>query len=91
MEVGHVVIQIRLADLGIGGEGVHNKGVEIDGVETFCGVIKNGVLVDVIDCCRELAAHDGEDHLVGVPSLSCGSIGGMQFFYFGCRGASWDD
>ncbi len=26
MEVGHVVIQIRLADLGISGEDLHDKG-----------------------------------------------------------------
>jgi hypothetical protein len=40
MKVGYVVIQIRLADLGIGGENVHDKGVEIDDVETFGGVVK---------------------------------------------------
>ncbi len=47
MEVGHVVIQIRLADLGVGGEDVHDKGAEIDGIKTFGGVVKNSV-VDVI-------------------------------------------
>jgi hypothetical protein len=34
---------------------------------------------------------DSEDHLVGVPCLACGSIGGMQFLAFGCCGAGWDD
>ena len=49
MEVGHFVIQIRLADLGVGVQDMHDKGAEIDGVETFSGVIKNGI-VDVINC-----------------------------------------
>ena len=44
MEVGHVVILIRLADLGIGSEDVHDKGAEIDGIETFGGVVKNGIV-----------------------------------------------
>jgi hypothetical protein len=58
MEVGHVVIQIRLADLGVGGEDVHDEGVEINGVKTFGGVIKNGI-VDVIDCHHELLNWSG--------------------------------
>ncbi len=45
MEAGYVV----LADLGIGVEGVHDKGVEIDSIETFGGVLKNGI-VDIVDC-----------------------------------------
>ncbi len=75
MKVGHVVIQIRLADLGIGVEDVHDEGAEIEGVETFGGVVKNGI-VDIIDRCCELVTCDGEDHLVGVPCLASGSIGG---------------
>jgi hypothetical protein len=63
VEVGHVVIQIRLADLGIGGEDVHDKGAEINCVETFSGVVKNSV-VDVVYGRRELVACDGEDHFV---------------------------
>jgi hypothetical protein len=42
MELGHVVIQIRLADLGVCVEDVHDEGVEIKGVENFGGVVKNG-------------------------------------------------
>ncbi len=89
-EVSHVVIQIGLADLGVGGEDVHDKRTEINGVETFGGVVKNNI-VDVIDRRHKLVARDGEDHLVCVPCLACSSIGGMQFFAFGCRGAGWDD
>ncbi len=75
IEVGHVVIQIRLANLGVGVEDVHDKGAKNDGVETFGGVVKNGV-VDVIICHHELVACDGEDHLVGVPRLASDSVGG---------------
>ncbi len=83
MEVSHVVIQIRLTDLGMGGEDVHDKGAEIDGVETFGGVVKNGV-EEVIDCRHKLVAHVGEDFLVSVPSLVCSSVDGAQFLAF-CR------
>jgi hypothetical protein len=68
METGHVVIQIRLADLRVGGEDVHDKGAEIDGIETFGGIVKNGV-VDIVDCNRKLVVCDGEDHLVCVPCV----------------------
>ncbi len=37
---------------------------------------KNGI-VDVVDRRHKLAACDGEDHLVGVPRLAIGGIGGM--------------
>jgi hypothetical protein len=90
MEAGHVVIQIRLADLGVGGEDVHDEGAEINGVETFGGIVKNGV-VDVINHRRKLVACDGEDHLVGVPCLMGSGVGGTQFLVFGIRGACWDD
>jgi hypothetical protein len=89
-EVSHVVIQIRLADLGVDGEDVQDEGAEIDGIETFGGVVKNGI-VDVINCCCKLVVCDGEDHLVGVPSLVCSGVGGMQFLALGCCGAGWDD
>ncbi len=90
MEVGHVVIKIRLADPGVGGEDVHDEGAENNGLEMFGGVVKNSI-VDVINCHRKLVTHDGEDHLVGVPCLAWGGIGGMQFLAFSCCGAGWDD
>ncbi len=55
MEVGHVVILIRLADLGTGVEDVHDKDEEIDGIETFGGVVKNGI-VDVTNRHCKLVA-----------------------------------
>ncbi len=90
MEVSHVVIQIRLADLGVGVEDVHNKCAEIDGVKTFGGVIKNGV-VNVVNCIPELDTCDGEDHLVGVPCLASSGVGGALFLTVGGHGAYWDD
>ncbi len=75
MEVGHVVVKIRLVDLGIGVEDVHDKGMEINCVKTFGGVVKNSI-VDMADCCRKLIACDGEDHLVGVPCLASSGVGG---------------
>ncbi len=75
MEVGHVVIQIRLADLGVGVEYVHDEGEEINGVKTFGGVVKHGI-VDIVNCRCKLVAGDGEDHLVGVPPLASGGAGG---------------
>ncbi len=50
-------------------------------LETFGGVIKNGV-VDVVNCRCKLVACDGEDHLVGVSCLAGGGIGGVQFLAF---------
>ncbi len=48
MEISHVVIQIRLADLSVGGEDVHDNGAKIDGIESFGGVVKNGAVVTSI-------------------------------------------
>ncbi len=90
MEVRHVVIQIRLAYLGIGGEDVHDKGADINDIETFGGVVKNGV-VDVVDRSRKFVACDGEDHPVGVPCLMGSGVGNTQFLALGSRGACWDD
>ncbi len=75
MEVGHVVIQIRLADLGIGLEDVHDEGAKINGVETFGRVVKHSI-VDVVNRHHELVACDGKDHLLGVPCLASGSVSG---------------
>ncbi len=75
MEVDRVVIQIRLADLGIGVEDVHEEGAEINGVETFSGVVKNGI-VEAVNCHHKLVTCDGEDHLVGVPCLASSGVGG---------------
>ncbi len=80
MEIGHVIIQIRLADLSVGGEDVNEEGVEIDGIEFSGWVIKNGI-VDVIDCRCVLVAHDVEDHLVCFLCPACGGIGGIWLLW----------
>ncbi len=57
-----------MADLGIGGD-VHEEGADIDCVETFGGVLKNGI-ADVVDCRCKLVASDDDNHLVCVPCLT---------------------
>ncbi len=77
MEVGHVIIQIKLADLGVGVEDVYDKGAEIDSVDTLGGVVKNGIVDVVENWC--------------VPCLASGGIGGTYILMVGSRGACWDD
>ncbi len=62
--------------------------MEIDGIKTFGGVVKNGI-VDVVDCRCKLVAYDSEDHLV-VPCLASSGIGGTYFLAIGGCGACWD-
>ncbi len=64
--------------------------MEIDGVKTFGGVIKNGV-VDIVNHPHELVTCDGEDHLVGVPRHASGRVGGVWFLAVGVCGTCWDD
>ncbi len=78
-----------MADLSVGSKDVHEEGVEINGIESFGGVIKNGI-VDVINCHCAQVAHDVKDYLVCVPCLACGGVDGTQFLAFGCRGVGWD-
>ncbi len=79
-----------MADPGLGVQDVHDKGAEIDNIETFIGVVKNSV-VDVVDYHCKLIACDGEDHLVGVPCLASGSVGGTKILAVGGCGTCWDD
>jgi hypothetical protein len=90
LEIGHIVIQIRLADLSVGGEDVHDKGAKINGVESFGGVLKYG-LVDVVNCRHILVACDVDNHLVDVQCFECSGVGGTQFLAFCCCGANWDN
>ncbi len=61
---------------------MHEEGAEIDGID-IVGVVKNGVVDVLVNRHCELVKCDGEDHLVGVPCLSCGGVGGTQFLVFG--------
>ncbi len=58
VEVGHVVIQVRLADLGVCGENMLDKRAEVDTVEAFHWVGKDSI-VDVVDGHGKLVTHDG--------------------------------
>jgi hypothetical protein len=64
-----------LADLGVGVEYVHDKGVEIDGVETFSGVVKNG-LVNLSITASNWSRVIVRTHHVGVLRLMGRDIGG---------------
>ncbi len=75
MEVDHVVTQIRLADLGIGGGDVHDKGAEIDGIETCGGAVKN-CIVDLL-----IAAVNWLRVMVRGPSCRCSMLYGQWHWW----------
>ncbi len=58
VEVGHVVVQVRLADLGVCGENMLDKRAEVGAIEAFCQVIKEGI-VDFVNGRGKLVARDG--------------------------------
>ena len=75
VELGHVVVQIRLADLSVRGQDVLDQRLEVDAVEAFRGIIENGV-VDVVDGGGELVSSDGEDEAVSSPCFARGNVDG---------------
>ncbi len=82
MKLGHVVVDIRLRNGCVGGLDVCNKIPEADCIESFCGVIKGGV-VYVVDGRRKLVACDGDYDVIGVPRLLFGKVGGTCLFVGG--------
>ena len=78
VELGHVVVQVGLADLGVRGQDVLNQRAEVNAVESFCRIIEDGV-VDVVDGGGELVSSDGEDKAVGSPCFPRGNVDGTQF------------
>jgi hypothetical protein len=58
---------------------VCNKIPEGDCIESFCGVIKGGV-VYIVDGRRKLVMCDGGYNKVGVPCLSFSKVGGAFLF-----------
>jgi hypothetical protein len=44
-------------------------------VQRLTALRPNGA-VDVLNCCCKLVPCDGQDHLVGVPRLASGGVGG---------------
>ncbi len=89
MELGHVVVDIWLHNGWVGGLDVCNKVPERDLVESFCGVIKGGV-VNVVDGCRKLVVCDGGHDKAGVLRLLFGKVSGMCLFPDGSGGRGID-
>ncbi len=75
VELGHVVLQVRLADLGIRGQDVLDQCAEVDVIESFCQIVEDGV-VDVVDGGGELISSDGKDKVVGSPCFARGNVDG---------------
>jgi len=75
VELGHVVVQVGLADLGVRGQDVLDQRAEVDAVESFRWIVKDGV-VDVVDGGGELVSSDGEDEAVGSPCFARGDVDG---------------
>jgi hypothetical protein len=76
VELHEVILQVRLADLGICHQDVHDKHTQIDAIEALDWIIQYG-LVDVIDGGGKLAAGDREDQVIGRSHLASSSIGGL--------------
>jgi hypothetical protein len=75
VELSHVVVQVRLTDLGVRGQDVLDQRVEGDAVEAFRWIVENGV-VDVVDGGGELVSSDGEDEAVSSPCFARGDVDG---------------
>jgi len=78
VELGHVVVKVGLADLGVRGQDVLNQRAEVNAIESFCQIIKDGV-VDDVNGGGKLVSSDGEDKAVGSPCFSRGNVDGTQF------------
>ena len=76
VELGHVVVQVRLADLGVYGQDVLDQRAEVDTIESFRWIVKDSV-VDNIDGSGELVSSDGEDEAVGSPCFARGNVYGV--------------
>ncbi len=75
VEFREVIIQVRLADLGIPCQDVCDKHTQIDAIEALNWIVQYGI-VDVVDSSGKLVAGDGENQAIGCPCLASGSIGG---------------
>jgi hypothetical protein len=78
VELGHVVVQVGLADLGVCGQDVLDQRAEVDAVGSFLRIIEDGI-VDVVDGGGKLVSSDGEDEAVGNPCFARGDVDGTQF------------
>jgi hypothetical protein len=78
VELGHVVVQVGLADLGVRCQDVLDQRVEVDAVESFRRIIEDGV-VNVVECGGKLVSSDGKEEVVGSPCFARGDVDGTQF------------
>ncbi len=69
IEIGEVVVEIRLADLCVCSADVGDELSYRYSIKAFSWVIEGGI-VNVIDGCCELVPCDGVDNHVGRPSLA---------------------
>jgi hypothetical protein len=81
---GHVVIQIRWPDLGVGGEDVADQSAKIDSLEVLDQVIKD-IIVNTVNEGRKLAMGDC------CLCLVVGDVAGMEFCVFSSSGTIWND
>ncbi len=90
VEMGDVVVKIRLADLGICNVDVGDKLPIGDSIEAFSWIIKGGI-VNVIDRGCKLVPCDGVDNHVRIPSLASRDVVGTMLLAFGCSCTGHND
>ncbi len=62
VELGHVVVNVRLGDQCVGGSDVGDEISEGNRVETLGGILEHGMIY-IVDCRRELVACDGANDM----------------------------
>jgi hypothetical protein len=75
VELGHVVVQVGLADLSVRGQDVLDQRAEVDAIESFRWIAEGGVVY--VDGGGKLVSSDGEDKVVGSPCFACGEVDGV--------------
>jgi hypothetical protein len=76
VEFCEVIIQVRLADLGIRHQDVRDKHMQINAVEALNWIVRYSI-VEVVDGGSKLGAVDGEDKAIDPLCLASSSIGGL--------------
>ena len=89
-ELGNIVIQIRLVDMGVRQLNVLDECTKVDAVESFVGVVEDGV-VNIANGCGKLVMGDGKDKFVRGPCFACYDVVGVQFFALRGSGAVQHD
>jgi hypothetical protein len=87
VQLGHVVVDVRLGDQCVGGSDVGDEVPEGYRLETLGGIVEQGIIY-VVNCRCKLVACDGADDDVGIPCLAVGKVGSSSCFLRGC-GSRW--